>query len=550
MFKYLFNFFVTLCCLVSFASYSLDTPSTPSASVSGKTVTLSWGTVSGAVYYQLGYRDGYGSWGTSYGKYYNGSQTWPNAPYLIQRSYRMRACDNATCYGWSGASNQINILPPKLLASVNWSPANIQYGQSSTLSWSSSNASSCKLDGSNKGLVGNWNSVNNTANKETYFTCVGEADQTITVSASLIVDPPPKLTGNVSWTPSSIRYGGSSELSWSSNNALSCQLDNSNIITTGNKTYSDIKDNITIAFACSGIAGQQLLITTTLPVLPIELTVLPEAPVAKVNGKTLVLTWKQVEGATYYELEYRDGSGDWKPSYGNYRNGTHSWPDAPALNQRSYRMRACNNSSVCFEQWSQASNAVTIYPKPDAPTNLEASFTENTTTLTWKEVPYADYFKVQYHDGDGNWDDSDTRLKGVKQVWSTPFTQVRYYRLSGCNTSGCSDWSDASVVKLSTPMNLKLSNVVNGIELTWDVVIGADSYKLQYRDGEGDWTAAFGTYYAGSKIWENETAVFNRSYRLSACNQDVCSELWSLPSTYVENKVISLKIDLLGTPIP
>lgn len=105
-------FFTSL--FFSISALAISTPSYVSVSMNGTTVTLDWGTVSGASYYQLQYRDGYGSWGTSGGSYYGGTHNWTGFTGTLQnRNYRMRACDsNNVCSSWSSASNWISTPLP------------------------------------------------------------------------------------------------------------------------------------------------------------------------------------------------------------------------------------------------------------------------------------------------------------------------------------------------------------------------------------------------------------------------------------------------------
>ncbi len=139
-----------------------------------------------------------------------------------------------SCTGTGGSvSNQVivNVLPvtpPPLKPAVTFTatPTSIIQGQSSSLVWSSQNATSCT--GSN-GWIGalalaGSQTVSPTITTTYVLTCAGaggsvSSQATVTVN---ILPPPPKPTVTISASLTSISQGQSTVISWSSQNSTSC----------------------------------------------------------------------------------------------------------------------------------------------------------------------------------------------------------------------------------------------------------------------------------------------------------------------------------------
>lgn len=117
--------------------------------------------------------------------------------------------------------------PPAPTVTISASPATIALGSSSTLTWSSTDATSCTASGAwagTKATSGSQSVTPAATGSGTYtLTCTG-AGGSGTGAATVTVGPapPPPPTVTISATPATIAPGGSSSLSWSSTNANSC----------------------------------------------------------------------------------------------------------------------------------------------------------------------------------------------------------------------------------------------------------------------------------------------------------------------------------------
>ncbi len=145
-------------------------------------------------------------------------------------------------------------LPPTL--SLSASPASINQGQSSTLTWSSTNATSCTASGGWSGsqAVSGTQSVSPTATTTYSLACTG-AGGTANQSTTITVVPP--TTVSLSASPASIIQGQSSTLTWASTNATSCTASGAwsgSKATSGSQSVSPTATS-TYTLACTGSGG-------------------------------------------------------------------------------------------------------------------------------------------------------------------------------------------------------------------------------------------------------------------------------------------------------
>lgn len=188
--------------------------------------------------------------------------------------------------------------PPTVSLSAN--PSSVDLGDSSTLTWSSTDATSCTASGAwsgQKATAGNQGTGALTSTSTFTLVCGGpggSAGQSITVTVD--APPlPPAPTVSLSANPSSIPYDGSSTLNWSSTNATSCVASgdwSGNKAISGSKVKNNLTATSTFILTCSGdggSAGQSVTVTVDPPPLP---TVSLSADPSTVNaGGVTTLTW-------------------------------------------------------------------------------------------------------------------------------------------------------------------------------------------------------------------------------------------------------------------
>ncbi len=191
---------------------------------------------------------------------------------------RVRAYNSA---GNSNYSNETGLTTPNCpiaspVLTFSASPVSITSGQSSALTWSSTNATTCTASGAWSGskAISGTQSVSPTATSTYILTCTGSGGSTnksvtVNVSQSTVVPVP---TLNLSANPVSVSSGQFATLTWSSSNVSACVAsgDWSGAKTTSSsETVSLFKDS-TYTLTCTGQSGTVSKSATIAYVIPSE----------------------------------------------------------------------------------------------------------------------------------------------------------------------------------------------------------------------------------------------------------------------------------------
>jgi hypothetical protein len=164
---------------------------------------------------------------------------------------------------------------PTLSFSAN--PSSVTSGSNSTLTWSTTDATSCTASGAWSGSVGTsgTRSVGPLSSTSTYsLSCSGaggsvQKSVTVTVGAA----PPPTPTVSLSASPTSVQSGSGSMLSWSSTNATSCTASGAwsgSKASSGSQSTGALSSSATYTLACSNASGSasksvQVAVTASTP---------------------------------------------------------------------------------------------------------------------------------------------------------------------------------------------------------------------------------------------------------------------------------------------
>lgn len=147
--------------------------------------------------------------------------------------------------------------PPPTLA-LNASPTEIAAGGSMTLSWSSTDAESCQAAGGWSGTLsgsGVQASGSITASTSFSLTCTG-AGGSASASVDVTVVPAPSVT--LASALSTVPAGGSTTLTWSSQDAYACQASggwSGSRSASGSEVIGPIAASTTFVLTCTGTGG-------------------------------------------------------------------------------------------------------------------------------------------------------------------------------------------------------------------------------------------------------------------------------------------------------
>jgi hypothetical protein len=312
-----------------------------------------------------------------------------------------------TCAGPGGTGPSSSVIvnvtsappPAATISAFTASPNSIVAGQSTTLSWSSANATSCTASGGTgsdgwTGSVGtsssgfNTGAISTPGNYVYTLTCTGpggSGSQSVGVDVTAAPPAPSIYTFNV--TPSTAQTGQSVVASWSTANATSCTASGG----TGSDGWSGTvptsstgttigpvtpAGNYTYTLTCSGAGGTSApssagLTVTNAPVPP-TIGSFSASPIAIQTGGSTTLSWTSTNATS---CTAGGGTGSWGGSVPTSSTGTTIGPITTA---GTYIFTlTCTGAGG-----TSATSAATVTVTAAAPAASIVSFIATPTTIT------------------------------------------------------------------------------------------------------------------------------------------------------------------------
>jgi hypothetical protein len=225
-----------------------------------------------------------------------------------------------TCTGDDGDASDTAIISVGAIASptvtLSAIPSSIAMNGSSTLRWSSTNATSCtaSVDWSGARNPSGFANQNNLTSDKTYtLICSGPGGSASDSASVSVAATPTTPTLNISASPSQVAYNGSTTLSWSTVGVDTCNASGSwtgNRNTSGSTSNSNLTASQTYTLTCNGAGGTVTdSATVTVAAQSPTLTFSASPTSVSQNGST-TLNWSTTDatGCT--------ASGDWSGSKG------------------------------------------------------------------------------------------------------------------------------------------------------------------------------------------------------------------------------------------
>ena len=206
--------------------------------------------------------------------------------------------------------------PPAPTVTLSANPASILSGGASTLTWSSTNASSCTASGGwsgSKATSGTQSTGTLGATTSYTLTCTGSGGsvgKTVAVTVSVPLPPP---TVSLAASPASIASGGASTLTWSSSNATGCTASgdwSGSKTTSGTQSTGSLTSSKSYTLTCNGAGGStgRTVAVTVTPAPPTPTLSLSASPASIASGSSSTLTWSSSNADSC------TASGDWSGS--------------------------------------------------------------------------------------------------------------------------------------------------------------------------------------------------------------------------------------------
>jgi uncharacterized repeat protein (TIGR01451 family) len=386
-------------------------------------------------------------------------------------------------------------------------PITIQSGTQATLSWTSQNANSCYASSGpwsgTKALNSSETTQSLTQNTTYSITC--QNSQGVTDSDSVTINiqqqnnPTVDIKANGSDNPSSITYGATANLSWTSQNATTCYASSGPWSGTkspnSSETSGSLTQTTTFGITCIGSNGQSVTDTVTVPVSgqPQNPTVDIKAngsdgPITIQSGTQATLSWTSQNANSCYA-----SGGPWSGT--KQLSGSES---TPTITQSTTFAITCTNSqgqtvsdSVTINV-NQQQNPPTVDLKAngsDGPVNVNYNSTAN---LSWTSQNAT----TCYASG-GPW--SGTKSTNNSEQTQN-LTQSTTYSITCTNSAGQSA-SDSVTVNVNQQQNAPTVNLYASPN---SVISGSQSRLYWTSQNAVSCQAAGGPWYGTKSLNDNE----------------------------------------------
>ncbi|MEO8307654.1 MAG: GDSL-type esterase/lipase family protein [Pseudomonadota bacterium] len=225
-----------------------------------------------------------------------------------------------TCSGSGGnasATTAVMVAVPPPTVSLSANPTSIVSGNTTQLSWSSSNATSCTASGGwsgTKGTSGTATTVALSATTSFGLNCSGAGgNATATTQVNVTAPPPPQApppppTVTLTSSAATVIRGGTIQLSWTATNVQSCIATGSWSGTkdiTGTETSSAIQGPATFTLVCQGPAGTSTGAVDVAVTQPPPTVTISASPTTLDAGGRAQLTWSTTDADSCVAI------GDW-----------------------------------------------------------------------------------------------------------------------------------------------------------------------------------------------------------------------------------------------
>ncbi len=329
------------------------------------------------------------------------------------------------CYGPGGDTfKEITITvtdpaPAAPLVSFSLTPSTIETGDSTTLSWNSTNTTSCTASGNwsgTKATTGTEIITPSTAGTYTYTLACTGTDGTDTKSVTLTVSDPdpgtpdPDPTVSLIATPSTITNGDTTTLTWSTNNVVtSCSAPwTSHTTKSGTQVVSPTATTNYTITCTDGVKTATANATVTVnevPVDPEPAIIFTATPGTITNGSVATLSWSTADATSC------TASGGW--SGAKSLHGSQSV--SPSTNEM-YSLTCTGPGGTTIQSVSVTVNPANTPVITLSATSAQVSFGES-TLLSWST---ADATSCT---ASGGWSGAKS-LSGTQSV--TPATTTNY----------------------------------------------------------------------------------------------------------------------------
>lgn len=215
---------------------------------------------------------------------------------------------NLSCTGPAGSASAsatvtVVVPPPVPTVTISANPTTVPFNTASTLTWSSTNATSCTASNGwtgSKGTSGSQSTGSLTTGKTYTLTCTNATGSAVASATVTVGAAPPAPTVTLSASPNPVAYNTASTLTWTPTNATSCTATGgtfagSKSVSGGTQSTGNLIANTTYSITCSGITSPSATASVTVTVgaapPPLPTVTLSASPLTINYNTASTLTW-------------------------------------------------------------------------------------------------------------------------------------------------------------------------------------------------------------------------------------------------------------------
>lgn len=251
------------------------------------------------------------------------------------------------------------------------------------------------------------------------------------------------------------------------------------------------------------------------------------------NSGSFPVSWSSVVGASRYELQQREGQGNWAAAYSG---AALTWSaTGKAAGSHGLRVRACR-VALCGS-WSAVATIVVQLPPSAAPVlTAPATASGGNYVVGWTAVAGATAYRLEERLGTGAWGQIQDGAERSRS-FTAKAGGTYGYRVRACNTAGCSAYSGIAAVQavhapsVAPVLNAPAKSLGSAYTISWGTVSNATSYQLDERFNGGSWGTLTNAAATSQSISGRIQGVYE--YRIRGCALVGCGPYSSVSKVQV-----------------
>ncbi|WP_407382610.1 hypothetical protein [Ruminococcus sp.] len=222
------------------------------------------------------------------------------------------------------------------------------------------------------------------------------------------------------------------------------------------------------------------------------------------------ISWEKPKGSVKYRAYYRNSKGGWT-RLGDTTDNYFIDKEVSSNYTYTYTVRCINESATAFTSYFHAGKSIRYYAAPV----LKPENAANGVNLKWNAIPGASKYRLYYRNYQGGWSRLTSDLSGTSFLdrYVNPGTAYTYTIRALDANGNVLSWfyPDGFTIRYIEPPVVSLSNVEDGVKISWEKPKGSTKYRVYYRNSKGGWTRLGDTtdnYFIDKDVLSNRTYTY------------------------------------------